>query len=123
MELLHTCSMVIKEQMTTRAMTQKDLILEIRQEQKRMAKEQLNLAASLSSFLNKQELFNQRISDILENDEKTDKKGLVYEVEYNSNRIDEIEINSKVTAGKIAISVTILTFIGSAIWKLITIFD
>lgn len=109
--------------MTTRAMTQKDLILEIRQEQKRMAKEQLNLAASLSSFLNKQELFNQRISDILENDEKTDKKGLVYEVEYNSNRIDEIEINSKVTAGKIAISVTILTFIGSAIWKLITIFD
>ena len=123
MELLHTCSMVIKEQMTTRAMTQKDLILEIRQEQKRMAKEQLNLAASLSSFLNKQELFNQRISDILENDEKTDKKGLVYEVEYNSNRIDEIEINSKVTAGKIAISVTILTFIGSAIWKLINIFD
>jgi len=104
-------------------MTQKDLILEIRQEQKRMAKEQLNLAASLSSFLNKQELFNQRISDILENDEKTDKKGLVYEVESNSNRIDEIEINSKVTAGKIAISVTILTFIGSAIWKLITIFD
>lgn len=104
-------------------MTQKDLILEIRQEQKRMAEEQLNLAADLSSFFNKQELFNQRISDILENDEKTDKKGLVYEVESNSNRIDKIEIKNKVTAGKIAISVTILTFIGGAVWKLINIFD
>lgn len=109
--------------MTSKVMTQKEIILEIRQEQKRMAKEQLNLAANLSNFFNKQELFNQRISDILENDEKTDKKGLVYEVGEISNRVDKIEIKNKVTAGKIAVSVTILTFIGSAVWKLINIFD
>lgn len=123
MEMQLICFMVIKEQTMSKVMTQKEIILEIRQEQKRMAEEQLNLAAGLSSFFNKQELFNQRISDILENDEKTDKKGLVYEVESNSNRIDEIEIRNKVTAGKIAISVTILTFIGGAVWKLINLFD
>lgn len=113
----------IKETMIPRAMTQKEIISEIREEQKSMAEMQFRLAADLSNFFNKQELFNQRISDILENDEKTEKKGLVYEVGEISNRVDKIEIKNKVTAGKIAVSVTILTFIGSAVWKLINIFD
>ena len=104
-------------------MTQKDIILEIRNEQKRMAVEQLNLSADLSNFFNKQELFNQRISDILENDEKTDKKGLVYEVAEVSKRVDEIELKNKITAGKIAVTVTILTFIGGMVLKAINIFD
>ena len=104
-------------------MTQKDIILEIRNEQKRMAVEQLNLSADLSNFFNKQELFNQRISDILENDEKTDKKGLVYEVAEVSKRVDEIELKNKITAGKIAVTVTILTFIGGVVLKAINIFD
>ena len=123
MALLHINSMDIKETMIPRAMTQKEIISEIREEQKSMAEMQFRLAADLSNFFNKQELFNQRISDILENDEKTDKKGLVYEVAEVSKRVDEIELKGKVTAGKIAVSVTILTFIGSAVWKLINIFD
>ena len=109
--------------MTSKVMTQKEIISEIREEQKSMAEMQFRLAADLSNFFNKQELFNQRISDILENDEKTNKKGLVYEVGEISSRVDKIEIKNKVTAGKIAVSVTILTFIGSAVWKLINIFD
>jgi len=109
--------------MTSKVMTQKEIISEIREEQKSMAEMQFRLAADLSNFFNKQELFNQRISDILENDEKTNKKGLVYKVGEISNRVDKIEIKNKVTAGKIAVSVTILTFIGSAVWKLINIFD
>jgi len=123
MALLHINSTDIKETMTSKVMTQKEIISEIREEQKTMAEMQFRLAADLSNFFNKQELFNQRISDILENDEKTDKKGLVYEVAEVSKRVDEIEIKNKVTAGKIAVSVTILTFIGSAVWKLINIFD
>ena len=123
MELLHINFTDIKETMIPRAMTQKEIISEIREEQKSMAEMQFRLAADLSNFFNKQELFNQRISDILENDEKTNKKGLVYEVGEISNRVDKIEIKNKVTAGKIAVSVTILTFIGSAVWKLINIFD
>lgn len=123
MALLHINSMAIKETMTSKVMTQKEIISEIREEQKSMAEMQFRLAADLSKFFNKQELFNQRISDILENDEKTNKKGLVYEVGEISNRVDKIEIKNKVTAGKIAVSVTILTFIGSAVWKLINIFD
>jgi len=123
MELLHINSMVIKEQMKPRAMTQKEIISEIREEQKTMAEMQFRLAADLSNFFNKQELFNQRISDILENDEKTDKKGLVYEVAEVSKRVDEIELKGKVTAGKIAVTVTILTFIGGMVLKAINIFD
>jgi len=123
MALLHINSTDIKETMTSKVMTQKEIISEIREEQKSMAEMQFRLAADLSNFFNKQELFNQRISDILENDEKTNKKGLVYEVGEISNRVDKIEIKNKVTAGKIAVSVTILTFIGSAVWKLINIFD
>ena len=123
MALLHISSMVIKEQMIPRAMTQKEIISEIREEQKTMAEMQFRLAADLSNFFNKQELFNQRISDILENDEKTDKKGLVYEVAEVSKRVDEIELKGKVTAGKIAVTVTILTFIGGMVLKAINIFD
>ena len=88
-----------------------------------MAEMQYRLAADLSNFFNKQELFNQRISDILENDEKTNKKGLVEEVTDISNRIDKIELKEKVTTGKIAVTVTILTFIGGVVLKAINIFD
>lgn len=109
--------------MKTKVMTQKEIISEIREEQKTMAEMQYRLAADLSNFFNKQELFNQRISDILENDEKTNKKGLVEEVTDISNRIDKIELKEKVTAGKIAVTVTILTFIGGVVLKAINIFD
>lgn len=123
MALLYINSMVIKEQMIPRAMTQKEIISEIREEQKTMAAMQYRLAADLSTFFNKQELFNQRISDILENDEKTNKKGLVEEVADISARVDDIEIKNKVTAGKIAVTATILTFIGGVVLKAINIFD
>ena len=109
--------------MINKDMTQKEIISEIREEQKTMAEMQFRLSADLSNFFNKQELFNQRISDILENDEKTDKKGLVYEVAEVSKRVDEIELKGKVTAGKIAVTVTILTFIGGMVLKAINIFD
>ena len=104
-------------------MTQKEIISEIREEQKAMAKIQYRMAADFSTFFNKQELFNQHISDILENDEKTDKKGLVYEVGVISDRVDKIELTEKITAGKVAISLTLLTFIGGLVWKIINIFD
>jgi len=123
METLHICFMVIKEQMKIKDMTQKEIISEIREEQKSMAEMQFRLAADLSNFFNKQELFNQRISDILENDEKTNKKGLVEEVADISTRVDDIEIKNKVTAGKIAVTATILTFIGGIVLKAINLFD
>jgi uncharacterized protein YutD len=103
-------------------MTQKEIISEIREEQKAMAAIQYRMAADFSNFFNKQEL-NQRISDILENDEKTNKKGLVYEVGVISDRVDKIELQEKITAGKVAISVTLLTFIGGAVWKIINLFN
>lgn len=109
--------------MKIKDMTQKEIISEIREEQKSMAEMQFRLSADLSNFFNKQELFNQRISDILENDEKTNKKGLVQKVADISARVDDIEIKNKVTAGKIAVTATILTFIGGVVLKAINIFD
>ncbi len=104
-------------------MTQEEIISEIRKDQKAMAEMQFRLAADLSKFFNKQELFNQRVSDILENDEKTNKKGLVDGFADISNRVDKIELKDKITAGKIAVTVTILTFIGGIVLKVINIFD
>lgn len=104
-------------------MTQKEIISEIREEQKAMSAMQYRMAADFSTFFNKQELFNQRISDILENNERTDKKGLVYKVGEIHDRVDKIELKEKITAGKVAVSVTILTLIGGAVWKLINAFD
>jgi len=48
---------------------------------------------------------------------------LVYKVGEIHDRVDKIELKEKITAGKVAVSVTILTLIGGAVWKLINAFD
>jgi hypothetical protein len=104
-------------------MTQKDLINEIREEQKRMAIEQLNLATNLSNFINKQDTFNQRITDLLETNPLTKRKGIVEDLEELKPRVDDLEIKNKVTAGKITIGFLIFTTIGGVVWKLLTLLD
>ena len=42
-------------------MTNKEQLTEIREEQKRMANEQLKIASDLSIFMNKQDKFNQTL--------------------------------------------------------------
>lgn len=105
------------------SLTQKDLINEIREEQKRMAIEQLNLASNLSVFMNKQELFNQKITDLLETNPLTKRKGFIEKVESNDMRISELEKKNEITAGKVTIGIFILTTIGSVAWKLLSLLD
>ncbi len=98
------------------ALTNKALLQEILDEQKRLSKE-------MSDAINNQNLFNQRITSVLNSDGDTNQKGLVENLEDVRSRVLDLEVRNKVTAGKVAISVIILTAVGSAVWKLIEILD
>ena len=96
--------------------TNKTLLQEILDEQKRLSKE-------MSDAINHQNLFNQRITTLLNSDGDTNQKGLVENLEDVRNRVLDLEVKNKVTAGKVAISVILLSAIGGSIWKLIGILD
>ena len=96
--------------------TNKILLEQILDEQKRLSSE-------MSSAINNQNLFNQRITAILNSDDETNQKGLVENLSDIRNRVLDLEVKNKVTAGKVAVSVIILSSIGSVIWKLIGVLD
>ena len=96
--------------------TNKILLEQILDEQKRLSSE-------MSSAINNQNLFNQRITTILNSDGDTNQKGLVENLSDIRSRVLDLEVKNKVTAGKVAVSVIILSAIGSVIWKLIGILD
>jgi len=96
--------------------TNKILLEQILDEQKR-------LSGEMSSAINNQNLFNQRITTILNSDGDTNQKGLVENLSDIRSRVLDLEVKNKVTAGKVAVSVIILSAIGSVIWKLIGILD
>ena len=81
-------------------MTNKEQLTEIRQEQSRMAKEQLKIADELSVFISKQDKFNQRIEMILLNDSETGNQGLVTKVHKLNTKISELETDKKVAYGR-----------------------
>jgi len=97
-------------------LTNKVLLEQILNEQKR-------LSGEMSSAINNQNLFNQRITAILNSDDETNQKGLVENLSDIRNRVLDLEVKNKVTAGKVAVSVIILSAIGSVIWKLIGVLD
>ena len=88
-----------------------------------MAAKQLQLSADFSTYMNKQDLKFQRFFDLLETNPRTKKKGLIEDLESLKPRIDLLESKYNVTAGKISISVVILTIVGGLIWKLIGLLD
>jgi len=96
--------------------TNKILLEQILDEQKRLSSE-------MSSAINNQNLFNQRITTILNSDDDTNQKGLVENLSDIRSRVLDLEVKNKVTAGKVAISVIILSAIGSVIWRLISVLD
>jgi len=96
--------------------TNKILLEQILDEQKRLSDE-------MSSAINNQNLFNQRITTILNSDGDTNQKGLVENLSDIRSRVLDLEVKNKVTAGKVAVSVIILSAIGSVIWKLIGVLD
>lgn len=97
-------------------MTNKEQLSEIREEQKRMATEQLKIASDISIFMNKQDKFNQRIEMILLNDSETGNHGLVTKVHKLNTKVSELETDKKVAYGR----VTLLVGIGAIAWKGVT---
>ena len=97
-------------------MTNKEQLTEIREEQKRMANEQLKIASDLSVFINKQDKFNQRIEMILLNDSETGNHGLVTKVHKLNTKISELETDKKVAYGR----ATLLIGLGAVAWKVVT---
>ena len=97
-------------------MTNKEQLTEIRQEQSRMAKEQLKIADELSVFISKQDKFNQRIEMILLNDSETGNQGLVTKVHKLNTKISELETDKKVAYGR----ATLLIGLGAVAWKVVT---
>jgi hypothetical protein len=104
-------------------MTNKILLEEIHKEQIKLAKQQLKIASDFSIFMNKQQMFNQRISGLLESDPSTNQKGALEVLENVKVRVLDLEVKNKVTAGKVAMSIVILSVIGTFVWKLIGILD
>ena len=103
--------------------TNKQLLNEIIKEQKLQAVKQLQLSADFSVFMNKQEKFNQKIANLLYSDSDTNSEGYIEKQNKNTERILDLEIKYKVTAGKVAISVMIFSIIGGLVWKAISLFD
>lgn len=97
-------------------MTNKEQLTEIRQEQSRMAKEQLKIADELSAFISKQDKFNQRIEMILLNDTETGNHGLVTKVHKLNTKVSELETDKKVAYGR----ATLLIGLGAVAWKVVT---
>jgi len=104
-------------------MTNKTLLEEIHKEQRIQAEKQFQLSADFSSFMNKQESFNKRITSLLYSDTDTNSTGYIEDHNKLSERVLDLEVKNKVTAGKVAISVIIVSAIGTAVWKLISILD
>jgi len=104
-------------------MTNKFLLEEIHKEQKEQAQKQLQLSADFSNFMNKQEAFNKRVTSLLYSDTDTNSTGYIESHNKLSERVLDLEVKNKVTAGKVAISVIIVSAIGTAVWKLISILD
>lgn len=104
-------------------MTNKVLLEEIHKEQIKLATQQLQIASDFSVFMNKQQMFNQRISGLLESDSSTNQKGALESLDNVMVRVLDLEVKNKVTAGKVAMSVLILSVIGTFVWKIIGIFD
>ena len=97
-------------------LTNKQLLNEIIKEQKIQAIE-------FSTFMNKQEKFNQKIASLLYSDSDTNSEGYIEKQNKISDRVLDLEVKNKVTAGKVAISVLILTAVGGLVWKAISILD
>lgn len=97
-------------------MTNKEQLSEIREEQKRMAAEQLKISSDISTFMNKQDKFNQRIEMILLNDSETGNYGLVTKVHKLNTKISELETDKKVAYGR----ATLLIGLGAVAWKVVT---
>lgn len=111
-----------------------ELLLDNRQndqkDYKKLTQNQANLSGQLSNLENKldesnvkQELINQKILNWLQDNPDTGEKGVISTQKEQGEDIEEIKTNIKVTNGKIAVGVLVLTSLGGFFTWLFGIFD
>jgi len=90
--------------------TNKELLELVLLQTKENAKNQLNFAGEVSTFMNEQRgvnqnqnIFNAEIKGYLESNSKTNQKGLVEQVKVNTYEINEIKTEKKVDKAKIGV--------------------
>ena len=103
-------------------MTNKDLLLEVLDNQKKLANDNLNLAGKLSNFMNDQEKFNERLRFYIDGDIPTKTIGVVENIRNVSERLEKVEENQKITSSKVAGGVVVLTVISGVVSWVISIF-
>jgi hypothetical protein len=111
--------------------TTRELMEQIILHQKSRGKNDLQITANISILMNKQEdlrreqtLFHQKISSYLFTDSETNREGYIAKQDILTERMTTLETKHKITAGKVGVSIFILSAIGgfflwaiSLIWK------
>ena len=80
--------------------TNKELLEIILEQGKKNAKEQFEFTLKVSLFMNEQVAFNTEIKSYLENNTKTNQRGLVEQVKVNTNDIAESKSDKKIQRAK-----------------------
>ena len=100
-------------------MTNKELLQEVLDNQRKLAEDNLTLAGKLSNFMNEQQQWNKRLEFFIEGDKNTGTKGVIQQQRETNSRLDKIEDTLKVTSGKIVGFFFAVTTIGSLVYKAI----
>jgi len=97
--------------------TQKDLLLSIKEGQDKMAQTHLDFSLNMSKFIKDQEQINTKVLGYLENDNKTNTKGVVELSNENKRRLDENDTKDRVRIGMVSAISLIFGFLGSILIK------
>ena len=105
--------------------TTKELIEQILLQQELRNKSDLLISSNIAIIIEKQEqqiAFNQKISSLLFNDSDTSREGYIANQDDLNERVLLLETKNSITAGKIGISVIILSGIGTFFFWLTSLF-
>lgn len=89
---------------------------------RKQAEELLTLSGKISTFINEQSMFNNRIDMLLSGDPSTETKGVVQNVRDIEHRLESLENLLKFTKGKSAGFILAITIFGGIVWKIISFF-
>ena len=111
-------------------MTNKEHLESISDTVNKIAVSHYDLVATVSTFINEQSDYNTAqdkrytsIKKYLHNDNDTGQDGAIQTIAKHDKRIDKLEIQNKITAGKILTATAIFTFIGGVFWSILGFFN
>lgn len=104
-----------KELLTLLVSQTKDLNVKV----DKLAKDHFTMSLKFSDYINSQDKENIYFKNILEGNKNTNTKGVAEQVHNNSQDINLLKIDKKVTAGKIGVAGLIFTVIGGILLKVL----